>query len=366
MQLLPIHSDERTDAFADIALNVCNTTFSFFTAAFFWGLLFNRRRAWRIDGGTAIFGASASALALLFTTLTFVYIPGKDQYGWLPGLMLTAVLWQSSFGWWRWIAGGMAAIEHVEHMWCEEKRRRKRQKRRARREERAAALRRIWHDVANALAAWRRAPACMREKEATPALSINKDRGEDDISRASGCEVHATGGGAGASALCLPGRRLLGLGHVLRTLGPPVCKVSGLGTNTTTSNEPPAGILQAMLRIPALRTVARWSAGVRRDHHAAGRALAAGQFARMTELDGLEGKCAGADALKPDPVKVGWGLGAFDLRERARRDEREREAVRGMLDDRAAGERRRREGGTFIWRWDPLRRRRLQDPTAYR
>ena len=96
--------------FNDFAVqNICNATLSLlFTAALFiWGFLVNRKQAWRTDGGTAAFGAGALFLTLMSSALNFLYIPSKDKYVWLPGLMWAVILWQNFLGWWWWVGGGM-------------------------------------------------------------------------------------------------------------------------------------------------------------------------------------------------------------------------------------------------------------------
>jgi len=116
MQLIPIHGIGNLQSpvnaaivnYSDAVRNVCNATLSFLFSAslFIWGFLVNRKQAWRWDGGTAIFGVGALALAIMSTALNILYIPSQDQYVWLPGLMWAVVLWQSFFGMvvvgWRW------------------------------------------------------------------------------------------------------------------------------------------------------------------------------------------------------------------------------------------------------------------------
>ena len=112
MQLVPLgdtSEDEKLTDIATAAQNVCNATLSLlFTASLLiWGFLVNRKQAWRTDGGTAAFGVGALMLALASTTITFIYIPSKDHYAWMPGLMWAVILWQSFLGWWWWVGAGM-------------------------------------------------------------------------------------------------------------------------------------------------------------------------------------------------------------------------------------------------------------------
>ncbi|KAH8830718.1 hypothetical protein DL96DRAFT_1707519 [Flagelloscypha sp. PMI_526] len=95
--------------YAGAIKNVCNAALSllFTSALLSWGLLVNRKQAWRTDGGTAVYGAGAVTLAILSTVLNFFYIPRQDEYIWLPSLIWAVVLWQSFLGWWWWVGAGM-------------------------------------------------------------------------------------------------------------------------------------------------------------------------------------------------------------------------------------------------------------------
>lgn len=111
MQLIPIQgiaSQTTAITIATVLRNICNATLSllFTIGLFIWGFLINRRQAWRTDGGTAVFGATALFLALSSTALNFVYIDREEDYVWLPGLMWAIVLWQSFLGWWWWVGAG--------------------------------------------------------------------------------------------------------------------------------------------------------------------------------------------------------------------------------------------------------------------
>ncbi|KAK0459103.1 uncharacterized protein EV420DRAFT_1538312 [Desarmillaria tabescens] len=108
MQLTPMSGNLQVKDVATAIRNVCNATLSllFTVALFVWGVLVNRKQAWRTDGGTAAFGCAALALALVSTALNFLYIPREEEYVWLPGLMWAVVLWQSFLGWWWWVGAG--------------------------------------------------------------------------------------------------------------------------------------------------------------------------------------------------------------------------------------------------------------------
>ncbi|KAF8627637.1 hypothetical protein AX15_004331 [Amanita polypyramis BW_CC] len=111
MQLIPIQGIDphnKTILVASALQNICNATLSllFTVALFIWGLLVNRRQAWRTDGGTAVFGTAALSLAVISTALNFVYVDREAEYVWMPGLLWAVVLWQSFLGWWWWIGAG--------------------------------------------------------------------------------------------------------------------------------------------------------------------------------------------------------------------------------------------------------------------
>ena len=102
----------------------CNATLSliYTSALLAWGTIVAPRRAWRSDGGTSAFGAGALVLALVSTALSFVCIPaaGKNstvtspQCVWIPGLVLSVILWQSYLGWWWWVGAISGGLEEVE------------------------------------------------------------------------------------------------------------------------------------------------------------------------------------------------------------------------------------------------------------
>ena len=113
MHVLRMHDDAKVANVASAVQNICNATLSllFTSALILWGCVINRRDAWRTDGGTAAFGAGAITTALISTALTFLYIPSRDQYAWMPGLMWAVILWQSFLGWWWWVGAGMGVGE---------------------------------------------------------------------------------------------------------------------------------------------------------------------------------------------------------------------------------------------------------------
>ncbi|KAF8342947.1 uncharacterized protein EI90DRAFT_3149971 [Cantharellus anzutake] len=100
----------------DAIRGICNTTLSllFTSALFIWGFIINPKEAWRTDGGTAVFGAGASLLAVMSTVVNLILI-FEDRLVWLPYMNWAVVLWQSFFGWW-WFAGSGMGIPEVEDM----------------------------------------------------------------------------------------------------------------------------------------------------------------------------------------------------------------------------------------------------------
>ncbi|KAF5354754.1 hypothetical protein D9756_005508 [Leucocoprinus leucothites] len=155
MQLIPINEETSNPISSDVK-NVCNATLSllFTVALFIWGLLVNRKQAWRTDGGTAVFGAAALILALVSTALNFIYVDrGEEEIAWLPGLMWAVVLWQSFLGWWWWVGAGSGSglggeDDEEEKLRKEAKREDRRREAEERRLETRKRAKRVWRDVA--------------------------------------------------------------------------------------------------------------------------------------------------------------------------------------------------------------------------
>lgn len=152
MQLLPIVCGTSVRTMSEDTRNVCNAALSLLFTSFLiiWGCVVNRRQAWRTDGGTAAFGAGAIILALLSTSLNFLYIPTQDQYAWMPKLMWAITLWQSFFGWWWWVGAGMGVREVEELLYRENKRQQKRAMRAQRRKEHRERAKSVWKGVTGA------------------------------------------------------------------------------------------------------------------------------------------------------------------------------------------------------------------------
>jgi len=158
MQLLPISGSTSVNNIASAVRNVCNAALSllFTLALFIWGLLVNRKKAWRTDGGTAVFGCASLSLAVVSTALNFLYVHKEEEFVWLPGLMWAVVLWQSFLGWWWWVGAGSSGNYSIEDEKMEEKLRReaKREARkkeaRERRKETKVKAQKVWKGVAGA------------------------------------------------------------------------------------------------------------------------------------------------------------------------------------------------------------------------
>lgn len=103
--------DVKTSDLGDAIRNICNSTLTllYTSALLIWGLLVNRRRAWRTDGGTAAFGGGSVGLAIINTAISFVEI-AFDRVWWLPDMCWTLTIWQSWLGFWWWVGSGMVSF----------------------------------------------------------------------------------------------------------------------------------------------------------------------------------------------------------------------------------------------------------------
>lgn len=126
----------------DAIRNVFNSTLLliFTIALLIWGLVVNRRRAWRTDGGTAIFGSAAIFLATVNTACNFVAVK-EDGIDWLQHLLYCSILWQTWLGWWWWVGSGMGIGEVEDIMERAEKKKRRMAKKAARQRSMAKASR---------------------------------------------------------------------------------------------------------------------------------------------------------------------------------------------------------------------------------
>jgi hypothetical protein len=182
-QLLLINENVNTVTLAAVR-NVCNATLSLlFTASLLlWGLVVNRKHAWRTDGGTFAFGAGACGLALISTALNFLYIPSMEEYLWMPGLIWCVILWQSFFGWWWWAGTGVNVDELDDTLRRQEKKRRKRNERKERRREQKEKAKTMLKGVASSLTPRRRTS----EKSIRSSGSSGVGSAEGDVATTAG------------------------------------------------------------------------------------------------------------------------------------------------------------------------------------
>jgi hypothetical protein len=348
MQLLPIQANTNVNQVASAIKNVCNATLSLlFTASLFiWGLLVNRKQAWRTDGGTAAFGCAALTLAVISTALNFMYVPREEEYIWLPSLMWAVVLWQSFLGWWWWVGAGSASGLYGAHdiekkLLREAKRESRRREARERRNETKQKARKVWEGVAGAFV-----PRDTSQPESFPQASSS------------------------ATATQTP-------------LGSPTPSVAPSASGSVTSA---VSITTLPRYFPGF--MHSWYASLRRAHLIAARQQAAERVERLRELE---------RSGSPDVGWFGWSLGSFgrvgrspvtqlpdrelelyDRNERTRRGE----SPPPLPEEPGADEeqpRRRKVAQTgdvntspdratrpwSVWWWGPLSRWRLQDSTVY-
>ncbi|KAH9855918.1 hypothetical protein C2E23DRAFT_750934 [Lenzites betulinus] len=299
MHVLRIHDNENLVKIASAVQNICNATLSLlFTASLvLWGCFVNRRDAWRTDGGTAAFGVGALTLALVSTALTFLYIPSRDQYPWMPGLMWAVILWQSFLGWWWWVGAGMGVGEVQELLRREEKRQEKRRAKIARRQVRRERAQTLWKGMTGALGyhAHARDPAAARahlHEDSSDSADAGADGrpAEVDVRRVASNETDASARSGGTTTAGGSGR----VSHFLH-------------------------------QYTAGRALYGWYAGLRHAHQAAAREQVAERVERMNQAYGAEaGEVAGAGTVGV----FGWGLGSFWIRKQQRRQREEQEEAR--------------------------------------
>ncbi|KAG2132307.1 uncharacterized protein EDB93DRAFT_1094011 [Suillus bovinus] len=350
MQLLPIFYGMSSISLAEDTRNVCNAALSllFTSALIIWGFFVNREAAWRTDGGTSAFGAGAIVLALLSTTLNFIYIPSQDQYGWMPKLMWSVVMWQSFLGWWWWVGSGMGVGEVEELLMKEEKRERKRKLRAQKRKEQREKAKTMWKGVTGAFTTKR-----------DHFESRNSSQGHEGLDNSEPLDV--------------------------------LTSDNALSTAGATAQGSSRGMLP-------LQFVNRWYARLRHAHLTAARLQAVERVERIHQVFGREE--TRNTMREPGSQVVGWGLGSYGLRG-VERDRREGQGLQitievdedidnpGKIAEPESLPQdqffRRRGyqpepgpsqhnipapetdfGWTSFWWWGPLRRWRLRDSTAYR
>lgn len=99
-ELLPMHNKgEKGTTLVDLSdaiQSICNSTLSllYTIALLVWGLVVNRKQAWRLEGGTAAFGGAALILAMNSTALSFLQLTPVGPFVWLTSLLHTSIVWQ--------------------------------------------------------------------------------------------------------------------------------------------------------------------------------------------------------------------------------------------------------------------------------
>lgn len=305
MHVVRIHDDANLVKVAAAVQNICNATLSLlFTAALFlWGCFVNRRDAWRTDGGTAAFGVGALTLALISTALTFIYIPSRDQYPWMPGIMWAVILWQSFLGWWWWVGAGMGVGEVEELLRREEKRQEKRRLKMAKRKVRKERAQTLWKGMTGAFSS-------------RPAHAQTSDGGDSYDSSHSGDERH--GGRDGDAQTRTQGEEgAPGDGDVTRVNSRQTVASSRSGTTAS------GGLVYRFLnQYSAGRVLYGWYLGLRHAHLAAAREQAFERVERINQAYGPEEGGAGGGGA------FGWGLGSFGIRRQQRRQRQREERAR--------------------------------------
>ena len=300
MHVLRISNDAQLVKVASAVQNICNATLSllFTSALILWGCVINRRDAWRTDGGTAAFGAGAITTALISTALTFLYIPSRDQYAWMPGLMWAVILWQSFLGWWWWVGAGMGVGELEELLHREEKRREKRRAKMAKRKVQRERAQTIWKGVTHVFSNGRhesQQPQQPQQQHQSDGGSSSEEtlsggEGESARQRQRASEDQATVRGDGV-------RRVTSW----QTDGSSRSGTTGSGYVSRFLNQHRAG-----------RFVYGWYLGLRHAHLAAAREQAVERVERINQAYSPEAQEGGRAAF-------GRGLGNFGIRRQERR-----------------------------------------------
>lgn len=304
MQLLPLIGGTHIQPIAEDTKNVCNAALSllFTLALIIWGFVFNRRRAWRTDGGTAAFGVGAIILAMISTTLNFMYIPKQDQYAWMPKLTWSVVLWQSFLGWWWWAGSGMGIRETEEMLIKEQKRQQKRKLRAQRRKEQKERAKTVWKGVTNAF------------KPGTGS-TVRKRHLDGESSDAS----HSHGSPR------------------------PTAPRAPRSFWTVDSASTATGLQGPSQWTHPIQAVQRWYARLRHDHFTAAHLQAVERVERIQQMYGREDRRN--STREPGSQVVGWGLGSYGLREAGRERMEDGEEAAGPSGSRVEdGE------GEDVWR----------------
>ncbi|KAI0326353.1 hypothetical protein GY45DRAFT_1348418 [Cubamyces sp. BRFM 1775] len=296
MHVLRIDDNENLVKIASAVQNICNATLSllFTGSLFLWGCFVNRRDAWRTDGGTAAFGIGALTLALLSTALTFLYIPSRDQYPWMPGLMWAVILWQSFLGWWWWVGAGMGVGEIEELLRREEKRQEKRRAKLERRKVRKERAQTIW-------------------KGMTGALGYNHGRGGHP--REDSSDSSRSGGETEGREGDRPGEKRRHRDRRVRRVDSHQTDATVRSGTTVTSGR----VSHFLQQYTAGRVLYGWYLGLRHAHLAAARAQAVERVERINQAYGTDADAPAANSSGGRPAVFGWGLGSFWIRKQQRR-----------------------------------------------
>jgi hypothetical protein len=133
LEFTALLNQDSSQDLGDAFRNVCNSTLTllYTSALLIWGLLLNRNRAWRTDGGTALFGVLAVSLALVGTAVNYLEVK-EDRAKWLEGIVWCILVWQSWVGFWWWVGAGMYAGEVADREKKEAKQRAKEERKIAR------------------------------------------------------------------------------------------------------------------------------------------------------------------------------------------------------------------------------------------
>ncbi|KAJ3972414.1 hypothetical protein EV361DRAFT_984272 [Lentinula raphanica] len=341
MQLIPIQPNTNLIAIANNIRNVCNATLSLlFTASLFiWGLLVNRSQAWRTDGGTAVFGASALTLAMVSTALNFLYVPKNEEYVWLPGLIWAVIFWQSFLGWWWWVGAGsgQSTEDVVEQVFKRGQRAKSTKKKKGGRKEAGGEF---------------GVEECS-EQEGRSELS------DESTMSTTNAEHRRT-----------------------RTVSSDSARPQAHRTNSNGSSTSEDSMSTLPRFLP--RTVHMWYHNLRQAHVTAARKQTVERVERIREIErGRMGIGLGTEGVN---LSRGWGLGSFGWRESRRNDavveyemeSNPRRRRRGSDESQEQREYVSRSGTmrngsqvedgrpSTLWWWRPFSRWRLQDSTVYR
>lgn len=389
MQLLPISGSPSVNNISSAVRNVCNATLSllFTIALFVWGFLVNRQQAWRTDGGTAVFGASALVLAVISTALNFLYVHKEEEFVWLPALVWAVVLWQSFLGWWWWVGAGTGGGLTGKDDEVEEKlkRRAKRETRKkeaeTKRQKRRERAQQVWQGVAAALMSPHTSPMAI-----SSSVEVSRPHGERtqlrDVSESQTPQRRIRRPSSSHSSVGEEEEEPTSLARS-RASSPTITDSTQETSGRTTSTVPRF--------IPGL--VFRWYTSLRRAHIAAARLQAVERAERMRGIGertvgNVEDSRTQGDSCR---MTDGWRCDWFPWRNittsssnntttNSEGDEKPvGEDIYQSDDPESIGDEtgRRRRGRrrtldhepsgkpSSVWWWGPLGRWRLQDSTTY-